>query len=171
MRAVIAEPAYWAFCWGSGLALAQEVLERPKWVQGQTVVDFGAGSGVVGIAAALAGATRVIACDSDPDARLACATNAALNGVQLEQCSSLEALPSTADRILLADVLYDRANLPLLAALEAHCASPGVLLIADSRIRSLESFGYQQKGAREALTLPNLGEFDEFRHVRFFAKS
>ena len=30
MRDVIAKPAYWAFCWGSGLALAQWLTDNPK---------------------------------------------------------------------------------------------------------------------------------------------
>ncbi|NJN52264.1 MAG: methyltransferase, partial [Gammaproteobacteria bacterium] len=65
MRAVIEAPAYWAFCWGSGLGLSQLLLAEPERVQGRTVLDLGAGSGVAGIAAMRAGATRVIACDND----------------------------------------------------------------------------------------------------------
>ena len=65
MRAVIAQPAYWAFCWGSGLALAKFLLEQPDWVSGKSVVDLGSGSGVAAIAAAMAGAAQVSACDTD----------------------------------------------------------------------------------------------------------
>ena len=167
MRAVIANPAYWAFCWGSGLALARLLTRQSDWVSGLRVLDFGSGSGVAGIAAGLVGAASVVACDNDPDALLATRTNAALNGVAVELCSDLGelALGPPPDLILVADVLYDRANLPLLAQLE-DLGAP--LLIADSRINDLTPWGYQRFASDSALTMPNLGEFDEFRTVHFF---
>ena len=60
--------AYWAFCWASGQVLARYLLDHPERVRGKVVMDVGAGSGVVGIAAKIAGAKRVIACDIDPNA-------------------------------------------------------------------------------------------------------
>lgn len=165
MQAVIARPAYWAFCWGSGLALARLLLDEPAWVQGRRVVDLGPGSGVVAIAAALAGAARVIACDNDPDALAATAANAVVNGVTLELVDDLARVPPEQDLLLMADVLYDRSNLPLLAR-AATLASE--TLVADSRIATLPDPAYREIGALEALTFPNLGEFDEFRTVRFF---
>lgn len=165
MRAVIATPAYWAFCWGSGLALARWLLTNPDQVRGRRVVDLGPGSGVVAIAAAQAGAARVIACDNDADALAATAVNARLNGVKLDLVASLEQVPSNQDLLLMADVLYDRSNLPLLRQAAALAATT---LVADSRIRDLPDPAYRLFGTDEALTLPNLGEFDEFRTVRFF---
>lgn len=50
-------------------------------LQGQRVLDFGCGSGVLAIAAALLGAARVVAVDHDPQALLATRENAAYNGV------------------------------------------------------------------------------------------
>ena len=55
-QAVVAEPAYWSFCWASGQVLAAYILEHPQLVAGKRVLDFGSGSGVVAIAAAMAGA-------------------------------------------------------------------------------------------------------------------
>jgi predicted nicotinamide N-methyase len=165
MQAVIARPAYWAFCWGSGLALAKLLLDEPDWVRGRRVVDLGPGSGVVAIAAALAGATRVTACDNDPDALAATAANAALNGVELELVDDLAGVTPGQDLLLMADVLYDRSNLPLL---ERAAMLATETLVADSRIAVLPDPAYEQIGHREALTFPNLGEFDEFRTVRFF---
>lgn len=162
MHAVIRSPAYWAFCWGSGLALARYLLEAPDWVKGRTVVDLGSGSGVAGIAAALAGADRVIACDTDPHARLATRMNAALNGVQI---LVEDALPERCDLLLMADVLYDRSNLPLLALAQAHAAE---VLVADSRVTDLPDPSYREIARIEALTIPNLGEFDEFRTAHLF---
>jgi predicted nicotinamide N-methyase len=165
MQAVIARPAYWAFCWGSGLGLAQRLLREPHWVRGRRVLDLGSGSGVVAIAAALAGASRVIACDNDPDALLATMDNAARNHVRLAPCADLSQVEGDIDIVLMADVLYDRSNLPLLAA-AGRVADE--VLIADSRIRVLPDADYVRIGSLEALTMPNLGEFDEFREVHFF---
>ena len=66
--AIQAYPAYWAFCWASGQVLARYILDNPEIVKNKRVMDFGAGSGVVAIAAIMAGAKQVIACDIDPDA-------------------------------------------------------------------------------------------------------
>ena len=84
VQAVWDRPAYWAFCWASGQVLATILLQQPAWAAGKTVLDFGSGSGVVAIAAALAGAARVIACDIDPDAQVAIRSNAGHNHVNVE---------------------------------------------------------------------------------------
>lgn len=168
MQAVIRDPAYWSFCWGSGLALARFLIGAPHWVRGRTVIDLGAGSGVAGIAAARAGARRVIACDTDPDALLATRCNAELNGVSLELTDSLQdialALPA-ADILLMADVLYDRSNLPLLKTAQRHARE---VLVADTRVTALPDPDYREIARIEALTLPNLGGFDEFRTACLF---
>jgi len=162
MRAVINQPAYWAFCWGSGLALARFLLQQPHWVAGKSVVDLGSGSGVAAIAAAMAGAARVAACDTDPDARLATATNAELNRIDIEVTGQL---PKFSDMLLMADVLYDRQNLPLLGMAQRHAAE---VLVADSRVTRLPDPGYRELTTIDALTLPNLGEFDEFNTAHIF---
>jgi predicted nicotinamide N-methyase len=156
MRAVIAEPAYWAFCWGSGLALARFLLDEPELVRNKHIVDLGSGSGIAAIAAALAGAASVTACDTDADARLATRTNARANQVEIEVC---EALPESTDLILMADVLYDRTNLPLLGLAQTHARE---VLVADSRISTLPDPDYREVDQITCLTFPNLGEFDEF---------
>ena len=71
-RRILHEPPYWSFCWASGLAMARYLAEQPQWVAGKRVLDFGAGSGVAGIAAVKAGALEVVACDLDPLAIAAC---------------------------------------------------------------------------------------------------
>ena len=162
MQRVLARPAYWSLCWGSGIALARLLLAEPHWVQDRTVIDLGSGSGVAGIAAALAGAREVTACDTDADARAATRVNAALNDVQI---TVREALPTTADVLLMADVLYDRANLPLLATAQRHASE---ILVADSRLRELPDPAYKELCRIDAVTYPNLGEFDEFRTVHVF---
>jgi len=116
---------FWAFCWGAGQALARLLLREPERVRGKCVVDFGAGSGVAAIAAARAGAARVIAIDADPRAREMCLANAELNRVQVEVQSEL---PFEWDVLLATDVLYENSNL---AYLEQLARSGKTVLIGD----------------------------------------
>src|SRR5215218_10297364 len=53
-------PPFWAFAWAGGQALARYVLDHPETVAGRHVLDFAAGSGIVGVAAARAGAVFVL---------------------------------------------------------------------------------------------------------------
>ncbi|MNR26564.1 Ribosomal protein L11 methyltransferase [compost metagenome] len=67
--------------------MARYLDEHRHWVEGKRVLDFGAGSGIAGIAAAKAGALEVVACDLDPLALHACRANAELNEVELSYSS------------------------------------------------------------------------------------
>ena len=67
-RAGVAPP-FWAFAWVGGQALARHLLDSPSEVAGKTVLDFATGSGLVAIAAGLAGAASVIGADIDPPLR------------------------------------------------------------------------------------------------------
>src|SRR4051812_26351290 len=75
------DPPFWAAAWPGGHALARHVLDHPEIVAGRTVLDLGAGSGLVAVAALRAGAERVVASDVDPYGRAAITVNAELNGV------------------------------------------------------------------------------------------
>ncbi|MGA4632295.1 class I SAM-dependent methyltransferase [Pseudomonas solani] len=164
-RRILEEPPYWCFCWASGLALARWFAERPDWVAGKRVLDFGAGSGVAAIAAAKAGAAEVVACDLDPLALESCRANAALNGVELGYSEDFFAEEDRFDLIVVADVLYDRANLPLLD----HFLSRGrEALVADSRVRDFAHPHYNRLAMLEACTWPDLAEPEEFRHVSLY---
>lgn len=164
-RRILEEPPYWCFCWASGLALARWFAERPDWVAGKRVLDFGAGSGVAAIAAAKAGAAEVVACDLDPLALESCRANAALNGVELGYSENFFAEADRFDLIVVADVLYDRANLPLLD----HFLSRGrEALVADSRVRDFAHPHYNRLAMLEACTWPDLAEPEEFRHVSLY---
>jgi predicted nicotinamide N-methyase len=72
MHAIMNRPAYWAFCWASGQVLAAHLVTHPEVCRNKTVVGLGTGSGVGAIAAAISGATSVIACDLDKHALAAC---------------------------------------------------------------------------------------------------
>lgn len=165
MHRVIANPAYWAFCWGSGLALARWLLNNPKAVSGKRVVDVGCGCGIGAIAAKLAGAAEVVACDNDEDALLITRANAELNDITLNYSADVADLSSDFDLVLMADVLYDKSNYPLLQSIKNLAPQT---IVADSRIGSIDDEDFQLFHTDEALTYPNLGEFDEFKDVRFF---
>lgn len=164
-QAVVAEPAYWSFCWASGQVLAAYILANPHLVRDRQVLDFGSGSGIVAIAAAKAGAREAIACDIDPAALAAAEANAQLNGVTVSLCDDWGARPEDLDLVTAADVLYDPENRPLLS--EFRQAAPRVLL-ADSRLRHLGDEHYRQQTVIEARTWPDLNEFEEFNRVRIY---
>jgi len=164
-RRILEEPPYWSFCWASGLVLARWLAERPEWVLGKRVLDFGAGSGVAAIAAAKAGAVEVVACDLDPLALAACQANAALNEVELRYSQDFFGEADRFDLIIVADVLYDRANLPLLD----HFLRRGrEALVADSRVRDFAHPLYRRLDVLDACTWPDLAEPAEFRHVSLY---
>ena len=73
---------------------------------GSTVIDYGCGSGILGIAAALLGAARIDAYDIDAQALLATTENAVANGVgaRLEACADAARLPAQVD-VLMANIL------------------------------------------------------------------
>ena len=85
-------PPFWAFAWAGGQALARYVLDHPAEVAGRRVLDLAAGSGLVAIAAASAGAASVRAVDIDPLAVAAVELNASANGVSVaaEQADLLD---------------------------------------------------------------------------------
>jgi predicted nicotinamide N-methyase len=108
-------PPFWAFAWAGGQALARHVLDNPGLVAGRRVLDFGSGSGLCGIAAAMAGAASVRAVDIDPIAGTVIALNAGLNGVALEiEVADIIGGETRADLILVGDMCYEK---PLAARL------------------------------------------------------
>lgn len=104
------DPPFWAFAWAGGQGLARYILDTPSLVAGKTVLDFACGSGLVGIAAMMAGAKSCRAVDIDPFAIAAARLNAELNGVQLDlDLTDLTRQPTpSADIVFCGDVFYDR---------------------------------------------------------------
>ena len=93
---------------------------------GPKVLDFGCGSGILAIAAALLGAQSVRACDIDPQAEIATAENARINGVDVELIPCAQADSQTHDLVcanILASALISLA--PQLTA----CTRPGGTLL------------------------------------------
>lgn len=102
-------PPFWAFAWAGGQALARYVLDNPKLVRGKDVLDFGAGSGLAGLAAAKAGAKRALCADIDPFAVAAMGLNADANQLSIQATAeNLLGLDRGWDTILIADMCYER---------------------------------------------------------------
>ena len=99
---------YWAFAWAGGQALARYLLDHPGEVAGKRVLDFGSGSGIVAIAASMAGAVSVLASDIDPVACEAIRINAALNDVTVATTiRDLVGEPIEADLVTAGDMTYE----------------------------------------------------------------
>ena len=130
-------PPYWAFAWAGGQALARYVLDHRGIIAGKRVLDLAAGSGLVAIAAARAGAAPVVAADIDAFTEAAVALNGEANGVYVD-VTILDILDQPApaeprhDVILVGDLFYERDTAArALAFLERHAAIGARVLIGD----------------------------------------
>ncbi|MBB3607331.1 putative nicotinamide N-methyase [Rhizobium sp. BK602] len=148
---------YWAHYWGGGLALARYLLDRPETVVGQRVLDLGAGSGIVGIAAAKAGAMEVVAADVDPYAIAAIDLNAAINGATILPVLAdiTGSAPPLTDIICVGDLFYDADLAARVTAFLDRCLQQGIkVLIGDpwrahlphSRLRLLVEYSVADFG-------------------------
>lgn len=143
-------PPFWAFAWAGGQALARHVLDNRELVRGRTVLDFAAGSGLVAIAAAMAGAARVTACEIDAYSTAAMALNASENGVRIEtRLDDLVGTDEGWDVVLAGDVSYERDMAARvtdwLAALHARGAlvligDPGRSYLARERLEPVAQY-------------------------------
>jgi predicted nicotinamide N-methyase len=128
------EPPFWAAAWPGGQALARYLLDQPGVVAGRTVLDLGSGSGLVAVAALLAGAASVVASEIDPFGAAAIRLNAELNGViAIEVVGDvLDDGPPAVDVVLAGDVCYDRVmSERVLPYLDAARAQGAEVLLGD----------------------------------------
>lgn len=160
------DPPYWALVWSGAEAVARALMAGPSLV-GQTVLDLGAGLGLAGVAAALRGA-RVCFADRCPEALAYAAASAAANGLVGWDCVQLDftsdQIARRFDRILAADVVYDRAHHAALASfLERHLAHGGSIWLTDRLYVATDAF-FADMCARgfaddvEDLVVPEMGE-------------
>lgn len=143
-------PPFWAFCWGSGQALARYVLDHPERVRDLRVVDLGTGSGIVALAAALAGAREVVAVDLDPQSRRAAQLNSDLNGLQIK---TAEEAPASWDLMLAADVLYETG---LRDWVLGEARNRGPILLADPRRTGTPRVDFSELDRVAAHTFPDV---------------
>ena len=141
-------PPFWAFAWAGGQALARYILDHPETVLGRQVLDFASGSGLVAIAAAMAGAARVTACDIEPFALAAIGLNAEANGVGIEALQAdLVGEDQGWDVVLAGDICYERDTAERVVAWLQTLSRRGTTVLIGDPGRS-----YLPKDALEALS-------------------
>ncbi|MFC4109331.1 class I SAM-dependent methyltransferase [Micromonospora zhanjiangensis] len=160
-------PPFWASAWAGGQGLARYVLDHPRVVAGRRVLDLATGSGLVAIAAALAGAATVTANDVDPYALAATTLNAEVNGVTLLATGAdlLDSDGGDAELVLAGDVFYHRAMaarvLPFLHRVLARggralIGDPGRPFLPRDQLRLLASYEIPGVGTLEDAELPRV---------------
>ncbi|RUU07816.1 methyltransferase [Mesorhizobium sp. M7A.T.Ca.TU.009.01.3.2] len=161
------QPPYWAYAWAGGTVLARYVLDHPTTVAGRRVLDLGAGSGLVGIAAAKAGAREVIAAEIDRNGVAALELNAAANGVAITIIGEdiTAGPPPAVDLVLAGDVFYGRDVALRVTPFLDRCLAAGIdVLVGDprrndlplSRLRLLAEYQVPDFGdAKGAATKPS----------------
>jgi predicted nicotinamide N-methyase len=125
---------YWAHYWGGGLALARHVLNYPEIVAGRVVLDLGAGSGIVGIAAAKSGAKHVIAADIDRYAIAAIGLNSAMNRVAISAYfgDRIAGSAPDVDVVLVGDLFYEKDLAQRVTTFLDRCLASNIeILIGD----------------------------------------
>lgn len=124
-------PPFWGFAWAGGQAVARYVLDRPELVAGRQVLDLAAGSGLVAVAAALAGAASVTAAEIDPYAVAAITLNAEANGVAVtaRRADLLDGDGAPAEVVLAGDVFYQRSMAGRVLPFLRRARSRGALVL------------------------------------------
>jgi predicted nicotinamide N-methyase len=143
-------PPYWAFAWAGGQALARYILDNPVFVRGKRVLDIGAGSGLVALAAAKAGAAHVLAADIDAFSCAAIALNAAANAQHIAVTQE-DIIGSQGDWeiILVGDLFYERPLAERLLAwlmpldMPALLGDPGRNYFPKDHVEKLASYSVQ----------------------------
>ena len=152
-------PPFWAYPWAGGQALARHVLDHPGEVAGRRVLDLASGSGLVAVAAALAGAAAVTAAEVDELAVAATGLNAAANSVAVDAVlrDVLAGDGEGAEVVLAGDVFYERAMaervLPFLRRAVARGAS---VLVGDPGRAYLPASGLQQVAVHQVPVVAEL---------------
>ncbi|AZO64705.1 MULTISPECIES: class I SAM-dependent methyltransferase [unclassified Mesorhizobium] len=130
------QPPYWAYAWAGGAVLARYIIDQPQTVVGRRVLDLGAGSGLVGIAAAKAGASDVIAAEIDRNGVAALGLNAMANGVTITVIDNdiTTGPPPAVDLVLAGDVFYGREVARRVTPFFDRCLAAGIeVLVGDPR--------------------------------------
>ncbi len=151
-------PPFWAFPWAGGQALARYLLDNPGTVRGKTVVDIASGSGLVAIAAALAGAARVVANDIDPYSAAAIALNAELNGVSVtvEAGDLLAGPPMPADLYLAGDIAYEKSMSAAMLSFFRRAAAQGSSVLIGDPHRSYFPEGLRRVADYDIVTVADI---------------
>jgi len=161
---------FWAFAWGGGLALATYLGEQPEAVRGRRVLDLGSGSGLVAIAAGLAGAAAVTGSDIDLFAEAAIGLNARINGVRVEVIGRdlLDEDPPDVDVILAGDTWYEQPlALRVLPWLKRAQLAGIAVLVGDPGRRYLPASELSELASYEVRTTTELEDL-AFKRARVY---
>lgn len=131
---------FWAYPWAAGAAIARVLLDDAAQVRGRTVLDIGAGGGVTSLAAAYAGAARVVANDVDPWALGTVSLAAAAQGLSVETLlCDLTTIPERVaefDVVLAGDLAYEQQEAGKQLGLLRRAARQGALVLAGNAGRT-----------------------------------
>lgn len=139
---------FWAFPWAGGTGLARHLQEHPELVRGRSVTDVASGSGLVGIVAAMCGATEVECLDIDPMAESAALLNAAANSTVVSaQTVDVTTLAPRAGVILAGDICYEAPMAAALLGWLRACSAAGAeVFVGDPGRHYLERDGMLEVG-------------------------
>ena len=103
------ELPYWGFFWPGGQSMTRFILDNPKTVEGNRVLDFGSGCAAASIACRLKKCKFVLANDIDETAEVAAKINARLNNVHIDTSTInlIDDSLSDFDVVIFGDVFYD----------------------------------------------------------------
>jgi predicted nicotinamide N-methyase len=165
-----APPPYWAFPWAGGMALAHYLLDHVTVVAGRRVLDLGAGSGLVAIAAMKAGAAEVAAAEIDPFGVAAIGLNAAANGVTVRVIADdlTGGAAPAADVVTVGDLFYEQALAGRVIGFLDRCAAngatvligdPGRAYLPQARLKRIAEYRTPDVGEVEDATMKTSGVF------------
>ena len=157
-------PPFWAFAWSGGQALATYLRDHPEVVAGKRMLDLACGSGLVGIAAAKAGAARVWCNDIDPYAEAAVALNAGLNGVHIDFLSGdLLAGPAPdVDLIVAGDICYEKTMTGAMLTFLGRAAAKSVtVLVGDPHRTYFPLTGFRKLADYSVRTIADIEDVAE----------
>jgi len=157
-------PPFWAFAWSGGQGLATYVVEHPETVAGKRVLDLACGSGLVGIAAARAGAAQVLCNDIDPYAEAAVTLNAELNGVHIDFLSGdLLAGEAPGVQVILAgDICYEKAMTDAMLTFLGRARAKNItVLVGDPHRTYFPSTGFRKLADYSVRTIADIEDAAE----------
>jgi predicted nicotinamide N-methyase len=139
---------YWAQVWDSAAALSDCLIGDEKITEpigpNESILDLGCGMGWCGAVAAALGAGRVVMADREIEALLFARLNALPFGdrAMVRRIDwSVDRLPERFDRILGADILYDRPQWDELHEFWlAHLKQDGQILLAEPHRSRADAF-------------------------------